>query len=107
MINKYNKEDIQNLSNSEIERLAILTEECGEVQQIIGKILRHGYKSYSPIDESKTTNRELLEKELGDIKWISELMIKNGDIDKDKIYKRTLDKGTNINNNFLHYNEKI
>lgn len=95
------------LTNPELERLAILTEECGEVQQIIGKILRHGYESYSPYDESKTTNRELLEKELGDIKWISELMMKNKDINKDKIIKRSLDKETNINNNFLHYNEKI
>ena len=31
-----------NLTPGEAERLAILAEECGEVIQIIGKILRHG-----------------------------------------------------------------
>jgi hypothetical protein len=30
------------LSDAEVERLAILAEEMGEAQQCIGKILRHG-----------------------------------------------------------------
>lgn len=42
-----------NLSDAELERLAYLAEECGEVQQIIGKIIRHGYESYSPNDPEK------------------------------------------------------
>ena len=31
------------LTPAETERLAILAEECGEVIQAVGKILRHGY----------------------------------------------------------------
>jgi hypothetical protein len=55
------------LTEQEAELLAILAEECGEVVQVVGKILRHGYESYSPFDSNKTTNRKLLEKELGDV----------------------------------------
>jgi hypothetical protein len=47
------------LTPAEAERLALLLEELGEAQQIIGKILRHGYESYHP-DDPETTNRTLL-----------------------------------------------
>ena len=59
------------LNPAQTERLAILSEECGEVIQIVGKILRHGYKSYDPtVDEMKQKpNCALLEKELGDLLW--------------------------------------
>ena len=58
-----------NLSDAERERLAFLLEEMGEAQQIIGKILRHGYESFNPLitPELADTNRQLLEKELGDV----------------------------------------
>ncbi len=45
------------LTDAQAERLALLLEELGEAQQAIGKILRHGYESMSPFDETKTTNR--------------------------------------------------
>jgi NTP pyrophosphatase (non-canonical NTP hydrolase) len=61
MIQYFNK-----LSPEELERLAILSEELGEAQQVIGKILRHGYESRNPIIDSDT-NRKMLEKELGDV----------------------------------------
>jgi NTP pyrophosphatase (non-canonical NTP hydrolase) len=59
------------LSESQIERLAILAEECGEVVQIVGKILRHGYKCYNPTVPvmQQKPNFALLEKELGDLIW--------------------------------------
>lgn len=60
-------EPFNGLSPAEAERLALLMEECAEVQQVIGKILRHGKESYHPEDPTCTTNRELLEKELGDV----------------------------------------
>lgn len=47
------------LTNAELERLAILMEECAEVQHIIGKIIRHGYESFNPFDDNKTPNRKL------------------------------------------------
>lgn len=44
-------EHFNGLTPAEAERLAMLSEECGEVIQIIGKILRHGYDSYHPDDQ--------------------------------------------------------
>lgn len=49
------------LTPAEAERLALLAEECGEVIQAIGKILRHGYESRHP--DGGPTNREALERE--------------------------------------------
>lgn len=54
------------LSPAQAERLAMLAEECGEVIQVIGKILRHGYDSYHPADPT-VTNRVLLGRELTDL----------------------------------------
>jgi hypothetical protein len=39
------------LTPAEAERLALLAEECGEVIQAIGKVLRHGYESRHPYGE--------------------------------------------------------
>ena len=55
-----------NLTPAQAERLAMLAEECGEVIQVIGKILRHGYNNYHP-DRPHITNRELLQQELTDL----------------------------------------
>ena len=73
------------MNNSELERLAILAEECAEVQQIVSKIIRHGFDSYNPYDENKTSNRELLEKELGDLLFAMNLCVDNEDINLFKI----------------------
>lgn len=51
----------------QLERLALLVEECAEVQHIAMKIIRHGYGSHNPFDENKVLNRELLNKKLGDL----------------------------------------
>jgi hypothetical protein len=53
---------VNQLTAAEAERLAMLAEECAEVIQVIGKILRHGYDSYHP-DNSTVSNRDLLAKE--------------------------------------------
>lgn len=73
------------LTPQESERLALLAEECGEVIQIVGKILRHGYESYNPNDPRKTTNRALLEKELGDVSFVSFFMNEKKDIDSENV----------------------
>ena len=54
------------LTPAQAERLAMLAEECGEVIQIVGKILRHGYANYHP-DKPHVSNRELLGRELTDL----------------------------------------
>lgn len=85
------------LTPAEHERLAYLMEECGEVIQIIGKIMRHGYESYDPTDPNNkvvgengrgigktlqvTTNRQLLERELGDVMRAARMLGTSGDVD--------------------------
>ena len=64
------------LTPPEIERLAMLSEECGEVIQVIGKILRHGYDSYHP-SNPRLTNRDLLANELRDVNAILHAMGKS------------------------------
>jgi hypothetical protein len=70
---------------SEHERLTVLFEEMAEAIQIIGKILRHGYESYSPFDDSRTTNRHLLETELGHVAYAVSALATVGDLDADRI----------------------
>jgi NTP pyrophosphatase (non-canonical NTP hydrolase) len=55
------------------ELLAILAEECGEVTQCIGKILRHGLRT-NPYDPNGMDNADKLETELADIESIVHLL---------------------------------
>lgn len=90
-----------NLTPAEAERLAILSEEIGEVQQIIGKILRHGYENYHPNDPS-VTNRDLLAVELGHFEYAKRLMLHEKDIDGEKIFG-SLDAKRNSIKKYLHH----
>lgn len=67
-------DDFNNLTPAQHERLAMLFEECAEVIQIIGKIMRHGYNSYHPDDKTHSTNRCLLAKELRDVHGVLKAM---------------------------------
>lgn len=69
---------VPGLSDAEIERLAILAEECGEVVQAVGKVLRHGWDSQSPYGGKP--NRQALERELGNVRAIVTLMLDAGDV---------------------------
>lgn len=62
----------------ETERLAILAEECAEVIQMVGKILRHGYASHHP--DGVVNNRGLLAQELGDLSYVIDWMQSQGDV---------------------------
>lgn len=75
------------LSNSEAERLALLLEELGEAQQVIGKILRHGYESVNPF-EPTTTNRERLVRELGDVLVAIDFLLDYGDVKQEDLDDR-------------------
>lgn len=90
------------LTSGEIERLALLAEECGEVLQIIGKVLRHGYESYHP-DDTRLTNRDLLTKELGDLSMAMDLMAARGDVDGAKVAQRQQEKYDRVRQ-YLHHN---
>ncbi|MCI0624839.1 MAG: hypothetical protein L0387_24905 [Acidobacteria bacterium] len=71
------------LNPDEAERLFLLLEETGEIQQAIGKILRHGYESTHP--DGGPTNREDFERELGDFLAILDLMVSEEDVDRKSI----------------------
>lgn len=71
------------LTPAQAERLALLAEEAGEVVQIVGKILRHGYDSHHPKRPEDGTNRSMLEREIGDITLIMDLMLAKDDISRD------------------------
>lgn len=71
-------EDIPYLTAAEIERLAMLAEECGEVVQAISKVLRHGWNSQSPYGGKP--NRIALERELGDVRAIVNMMLDADDV---------------------------
>lgn len=59
-------EHYNELTPAQAERLAILAEECAEVIQIIGKILRHGLDSFHPA--TGVVNRTALMHEIIDVK---------------------------------------
>lgn len=95
------------LSEAEQERLAILIEECGEVIQAGCKILRHGYettnphKKTSPINE---TNREALERELGDLFHAVHRLKDAADVNGEKIGARAFSKPAHIAPYLHHQN---
>jgi NTP pyrophosphatase (non-canonical NTP hydrolase) len=70
------------LSEAQLERLALLSEEMGEAQQVIGKIIRHGYRSWNPTVVERRTNREDLEFEMGHVTCAFGLLADAGDIDR-------------------------
>lgn len=93
-------EHFNKLSEEEAERLALLMEECGEVVQVIGKILRHGYESHHP--DSDQINRSLLHDELGDMKHAIDRMIDNGDLIRSMIEECAEAKAERVGE-YLHH----
>lgn len=92
-------EHFNKLTPSELELLALLSEECGEVIQVIGKILRHGLNSNW---QDNPTNKELLEDEVGDVLLaIGCVVVKM--LDEKKVMERTEFKAEKIKR-FLHHN---
>jgi len=90
------------LDEAGLERLVILAEECAEVIQVINKIIRFGYNSFHP--EKALDNRDLLEKELGDVQLILSMMSSSGDISYSKVVDCMNVKSQTIND-FLIYNK--
>lgn len=78
-------EHFNKLTPAEAERLAILAEECAEVIQVVGKILRHGYDSHNPDEPDDGTNRDQLECELGHIAAAQERMALAEDINESAV----------------------
>lgn len=92
---------LPNLSPAELERLACLSEELGEAQQAIGKILRHGYESHHP-DDWRRTNRDDLERELGDVLATIGMLTDAGDLNVEAIDNARISKRLKVRR-FLHH----
>lgn len=93
-------EHFNRLTPAEAERLALLAEECGEVMQAIGKVLRHGFESTHP--DGGPTNREALERECGDVYHAIWRLIGAGDIDGNGMSQRADDKAKSVMR-YLHH----
>ena len=92
-------EHFNQLSPARAERLAILAEECGEVVQIVGKILRHGYQGKHP--DTGVTNTQALEEELGHLEYaISRLVLH--DVDPSEVRRHATNKMHTIHQ-WLHH----
>ena len=91
------------LTPAEAERLALLMEECAEVQQVIGKILRHGYESCHP--NGGLDNRDLLQKELGDVHFAINLMCEAQDVFHAVIENHENEKAVRIVK-YLHHQDE-
>ena len=73
------------LRAGELERLAFLSEECAEAIQAVTKILRHGWESRDPTNASSPTNRQMLETELGDLRFAVAALTQAGDVSAERI----------------------
>jgi NTP pyrophosphatase (non-canonical NTP hydrolase) len=92
--------EMNGLTDAQEERLTLITEECAEVIQAVSKIKRFGFNSNY---NGGITNLESLQHELGDLQLILKVMIERGDVNKEAIEQRTIDKRTKINQ-YLRYN---
>jgi hypothetical protein len=96
-----------NLTPAEAERIALLMEECAEVIQICGKILRHGYESFNPMDSNRTTNRRVLEREVGHVRFAISLMTEEDrDLTDEGLDKSFYEKSINVWK-YLHHNKDL
>jgi NTP pyrophosphatase (non-canonical NTP hydrolase) len=86
-------------SLEQVERLAILMEECAEVQQVIGKIFRHGWRT------KEHCNRIGLEHEVGDLVWSIKLLCENSDLDINSLERFIQEKPAKVAP-FLHFTHK-
>ena len=93
-------------TKAEAERLAMLAEECGEIIQVVGKILRNGYDSYHP-DRPEITNRRLLANEIIDVVVVLDLMQCEVNKDAEAITKAEYEKVVSRKLRFSRYQGEI
>lgn len=90
------------LTPAQIERLAILAEECGETVQAAMKVLRRGYDRKHP-RKPGPTNRGHLEEEVGNILNAIEMLVEAGDLRPKKI-KASLESKRERVKRYLYHN---
>lgn len=92
------------LTPKQVEQLALLSEELGEAQQVIGKILRHGYESRNPNNAEDLTNRDLLTQECGDVVAAIQLLADAHELDADELRDAKVDKLIRVRK-WLHHKD--
>lgn len=88
------------LSDAEVERIAFLSGELCEAGAELQRVIRFGYASSHP--DKKETNREAVEKEIGDVVHAIILMMTNGDISPSVISKRIQEKSISCRPYLFH-----
>ena len=89
------------LTPEQTERFALLSEECGEVVHILGKIFRHGTGSINPVTR-EGDNHHLLGCEVGDLLCAIDILVDAGHLDRREIEKARLRKHASVEQ-WLHY----
>lgn len=82
---------VNRIGEAEQERLGLFTEEMGEGQLEIGKILRHGIDSHHP-DQPGLSNAQRLEMEAGHVLAAIDLLVACGTLDREGLYRSKLEK---------------
>jgi NTP pyrophosphatase (non-canonical NTP hydrolase) len=77
------------MNNKQREILVITQEECAEVIQSISKVFRFGIDNDH---KSGSTQREALEKEVGDLVAMIELLHQHNIVDKEKVTQAVQEK---------------
>lgn len=90
------------LTPAQIERLAILAEECGETVQAAMKVIRRGYDRKHP-RKPGPTNRGHLEEEVGNVLNAIEMLVEAGDL-RPKRIKASLESKRERVKKFLYHN---
>lgn len=95
-----------NLTASQEELLLKLIEESSEVIKEACKTLHYGYESCNPFDPTRETNRDKIEKEIGDLMNIVELIQGQNDLSSENIRIRKESKKQEIYKWLLHQDKE-
>jgi hypothetical protein len=90
------------MTPAQIERLALLIEECAEAQQAACKSLRHGYDSINPLEPMGPDNQSLLEKEIGHVQHAIDRLCEALELDPSNIERARKAKAASIGR-WLHH----
>lgn len=93
------------MRSSELERLALLAEECAEVIHCVSKAIRHGYEAKDPTDKMAMSNRGNLEREIGHVLCAIHLMASRSDVLWEHVVEWDREKAQKVRQ-YLHYQEE-
>ncbi len=93
------------LTPKQAELLAVMTEECGEAIQAVGKILRHGLDGTDP--KTGVANQAQLVLELGDIVAVIAFLAAHGMIDEQLVGAAAKAKVPILRKRLHHYEEDL